>query len=116
MDMSGYMWICVDRCGYVWICVDMCRYVWIYVDMCVGWVGLGCKSRKTTFYVFRLFTPLFRRLRLSRASKTIDIEEIYRFISKILNFMPSGSVLNRFCVFRSIFDRFSIDVQSIDLR
>ena len=59
---------------------------------------IGCKSRKTGFYVFCLFTPLYRRFRLSRASQTIDIEKIYRLVSKILNFMPCGSVLSRFCV------------------
>ena len=57
-----------------------------------------CKSRKTGFYVFCLFTPLYGRFRLSRASQTIDIEKIYRLVSKILNFMPCGSVLGRFCV------------------
>ena len=59
---------------------------------------IGCKSRKTGFYVFCLFTPLYWRFRLSRASQTIDIEKIYRLVSKILNFMPCGSVLGRFCV------------------
>ena len=59
---------------------------------------IGCKSRKTMFYVFCLFTPLYGRFRLSRASQTIDIEKIYRLVSKILNFMPYGSVLSRFCV------------------
>ena len=59
---------------------------------------IGCKSRKTGFYVFCLFTPLYGRFRLSRASQTIDIEKIYRLVSKILNFMPCGSVLGRFCV------------------
>ena len=59
---------------------------------------IGCKSRKTSFYVFCLFTPLDPRFMLSRASQTIDIEKIYRLVSKILNFMPCGSVLSRFCV------------------
>ena len=53
---------------------------------------------KTMFYVFCLFTPLYRRFRLSRALQTIDLEEIYRLVSKILNFMACGSVLSRFCV------------------
>ena len=51
------------------------------------------------FYVFCIFTSLFRRFRLSRVSQTIDLEEIYRLVSKILNFAPYGSVLSRFCVF-----------------
>ena len=59
---------------------------------------IDCKSRKTGFYVFCLFTPLYRRFMLCRASQTIDIEKIYRLVSKILNFMPCGSVLGRFCV------------------
>ena len=59
---------------------------------------IGCKSRKTGFYVFCLFTPLYGRFRLSRASQTIDIEKIYRLVSKILNFMPCGLVLDLFCV------------------
>ena len=42
--------------------------------------------------------------------QTIDIEEIYRLVSKNLNFMAYGSVLNRSTIdFREIFDRFSID-------
>ena len=58
----------------------------------------GWKSWKNMFYVFCLFTPLYRRFRLSRVSQTIDLDEIYRFVSKILNFMPCGSVFGRFCV------------------
>ena len=53
---------------------------------------------KNRFYVFCLFTPLYRRFRLSRVSQTIDLDEIYRLVSKILNFMPCGSVFDRFCV------------------
>ena len=51
------------------------------------------------FYVFCIFTPLFRRFRLSRVSQTIDLEEIYRLVLKILNFSPNGSLLSRYCVF-----------------
>ena len=50
------------------------------------------------FYVFCLFTPLYRRFRLSRVSQSIDLDEIYRLVSKILNFTPCGSVFDRFCV------------------
>ena len=56
------------------------------------------KSWKTRFYVFCLFTPLFRRFRLSRAWHAQDLDEIYRLVSKILNFTPCGSVFDRFCV------------------
>ena len=51
------------------------------------------------FYIFCLFTPLFRRFRLSRVSHAQDLDEIYRLVSKILNFMPCGLVFGGFCVF-----------------
>ena len=54
--------------------------------------------RKTVFYVFYFFSPLYLRFRLSRVSQTIDLEEIYRLVSKILNFTPCGWLLSRFCV------------------
>ena len=50
------------------------------------------------FYVFCLFTPLFRRFRLSRVWHAQECEEIYRLVSKILNFIACGSVFDRFCV------------------
>ena len=50
------------------------------------------------FYVFCRLTPLYRRFRLSRVSQTQEREEIYRLVSKILNFTPCGSVFDRFCV------------------
>ena len=65
---------------------------------------IGLKSRKTGSHVFCIFTPLYRRFRPSGVLQTIDLEEIYRFVSKILNFMPSGSVLSHFYAF---FNRFS---------
>ena len=68
---------------------------------------IGCKSRKTTFRVFGIFTPLLRRLRLSRTSKTIDIEEIYRFMSKNIHFMPCGSVFGRFSVLCRVVENLS---------
>ena len=58
----------------------------------------GWKSWKTTFYVFCLFTPLYRRFRLSRVWHAQDLDEIYRLVSKILNFTPCGLVFDRFCV------------------
>ena len=58
----------------------------------------GCKSRKTCFYVFCFFTPLYGRFRLSRASQTIDIEKIYRLVLNNPFFMPCGSVFGRLCV------------------
>ena len=54
---------------------------------------IGCKSRKTGCYVFCIFTSLYGRFRLSHALQTIDLEEIYRLVSKILHFMACGSVL-----------------------
>ena len=68
----------------------------------IGGVQNGWKSRKTVFYVFCNFTHLSGRFRLSRLSQTIDLEEIYRFVSKILNFTPCGSVFGRFCVFDGV--------------
>ena len=56
------------------------------------------KCRKTKFYVFCLFTPLYRRFRLSRVWHAQECEEIYRLVSKILNFIACGSVLGRFSV------------------
>ena len=50
------------------------------------------------FYVFCLFTPLYRRFRVSRVSHAQECEEIYRLVSKVLNFTPCGSVFDRFCV------------------
>ena len=58
----------------------------------------GWKSWKTMLYVFCLFTPLYRRFRLSRVSQRIDLDEIYRLASKIVNFTPCGSVFDGFCV------------------
>ena len=45
---------------------------------------------------FCLSTPLYWRCRPSRVSKTIDLEEIYRLVSKIIHFVACGSVLSRF--------------------
>ena len=53
---------------------------------------------KQGFCVFCLFTPLNRRFRLSRVSQRIDLDEIYRLVSKFFNFTPCGSVFDRFCV------------------
>ena len=50
------------------------------------------------FYVFCLFTPLFRRFRLSRVWHAQEHEEIYRLVSKIIIFTPCGSVFYRFCL------------------
>ena len=58
------------------------------------------KSQEPMFYVFCLFSTLYRRFRLSRISQTQEHEEIYRLVSKILNFMPCGSVFDRVCVLR----------------
>ena len=50
-------------------------------------------QEKKVFYFFYLY----RRFRPSPVSQTIELEKIYRFVSKILDFMPYGSVLSRFC-------------------
>ena len=53
---------------------------------------------KRCFMFFAFFTPLYRRFRPSGVLQTVDLEEIYRFLSKILDFMPCGSVFGHFCV------------------
>ena len=58
---------------------------------------IGCKPRKKGFYVFYIFTSLYWRFRLSRALQTIDLQEIYRLVTKIRNFIACGSVLSRWC-------------------
>ena len=50
---------------------------------------------KTRVSRFCLFTPLLRRFRLSRVSKSIDLDDTYRLVSKMFNFMPCGSVLSK---------------------
>ena len=59
---------------------------------------MDANREKPCFTFFCLSTLLYGRFRLSHASQTIDLEEIYRLVSKTLNFMPCGSVLGRFCV------------------
>ena len=53
---------------------------------------------KHNFTFFCLFTSLYRRFRLSRVWHAQDLNEIYRFVSKNLNFMACGSLFGRFCV------------------
>ena len=53
---------------------------------------IACKSRKTTSYVFCIFTPLYRRFSLSSLAHGSGFDEIYRLLSKILHFMPPGSI------------------------
>ena len=67
-------------------------------DFSIRVLKLAANHEKQGFTVFCLCTPLDRRFMLCRASQTIDIEKIYRLVSKILNFMACGSVLGRFCV------------------
>ena len=56
------------------------------------------ESRENNFLGFCLFTLLYRRFRLSRVWHAQDLDEIYRLVSKNLNFMPCGSVFDRFSV------------------
>ena len=51
------------------------------------------------FLRFCIFTPLYRCFNFFHALQTIDFEEIYRSVSKVLDFMACGSVLGRFGVF-----------------
>ena len=104
-DFRRFSQIFADFRRFSQIFADFRRFSSIFVDFrrfhdfFCGGAQICWKSRKTTFYVFCLFTPLDRRFRLSRASQTVDLDEIYRMVSKILDFMASGSVLSRFCVF-----------------
>ena len=81
------------------------RFLMIFPLGRSNWLQITKKS----FYVFCIFAPLYRRFRPSRVLQTIELEKIYRFVLKILNFMPYGSVLSRFCDLY----RFSIDFQQI---
>ena len=47
---------------------------------------------------FLPFYPLILALQALSCLQAIDLEKIYRLVSKILNFMACGSVLGRFCV------------------
>ena len=85
----------------VWIEVDLrC----IFVDLTYMFLKFQqalklAESREKlvpTFFAF--LPPLYRRFRPSGALQTVDLEEIYRFLSKILDFMPCGSVFGHFCV------------------
>ena len=87
------------------LCADLCekRPEYVKVMKFHSFSFMGCSKllqivEKTMLYVFCLSTPLDRRFMLCRASQTIDIEKIYRLVSKILNFMACGSVLGHFCV------------------
>ena len=69
-----------------------------YGDLCADllknafFLKKGSKSRKTFFYVFSLFTSLFRRFTLSGIVLVKELDEINRSVSKNRHFMPSGSV------------------------
>ena len=97
VDFRRFSQIFVDFRRFSLIFVDFRWFSMIFDDF--HWCVRNCwKSWKTRFYVFCVFTSLYRRFRLSRVSQPIDLDEIYRLVSKILNFMPCGSVFDRFCV------------------
>uniref|UniRef100_T1J9J2 Uncharacterized protein n=1 Tax=Strigamia maritima TaxID=126957 RepID=T1J9J2_STRMM len=33
MDLYGFVWICMDLYGFVWICMDLYGFVWICMDL-----------------------------------------------------------------------------------
>ena len=85
---------CVDRHGsWVYVCRS-----YVHVPKISPGVQIGWKSRKTGLEVFCIFTPLYRRFRLSRAILTIQLIFLYRLVSKILNLTSYGSVLTRFSI------------------
>ena len=69
----------------------------VYPKISTG-AQIGWRSRKSGSRVFCILTPLYQHFRPCHVSQTINLEEIYRFVSKILNFMPCGLALGRFCV------------------
>ena len=63
------------------------RLRWLSIDF------HGChRFAKNQVLCFLGLTSLYRRFKLSHASQKIDLEEIYRLLSKNHNFMPCGSV------------------------
>ena len=79
----------------------------MYLD--VSGVYLGCnpklqqafklaERREQPVPTFFAFLPPYIGVSGSHALQTIDLEEVYRLVSKILNFMACGSVLGRFSV------------------
>ena len=103
---SGCIWMYLGRiCAYlrcIWVYLNLSGCIWgesgMYPKISTG-VQIGWKSRKTGSHIFCIFTSLYGRFRLSHALQTVDLEEIYRLVSKILHFMACGSVLGRFGVF-----------------
>ena len=55
------------------------------------------------FMFFVFLPPIFRRFRPSHVENPIKLDDTYRLVSKMLNFMPCGSVLGHFCVFSILF-------------
>ena len=75
----------------------------------IRYVRMSSKWRKTVFSIFWLFTPLYRRFRLPHICQTIDLEEIYRLVSNILNFKACGSVFGSFLCFTEEYRRSVIE-------
>ena len=72
---------------------------------------------KTTFHVFSLFTPLFRRFTLSGVVHGEELFEIYRSVSKILNFMASGSVSENLSkIYRKSIENLNTEPDAMKLR
>ena len=65
----------------------------------IGALKLAANREKQVFTFFAVLPPYIGVLGLLAYCKTIELEKIYRFVSEILDFMPYGSVLSRFCVF-----------------
>ena len=68
------------------------RYSTVFVLRRSEWL----KITKNNVLCFCLFKPLYRCFRLSRVPQRQGREEIYRLVSKILDFTPCGSVFDRF--------------------
>ena len=57
------------------------------------------ESPKNQGFTCFAFLSLISALRLSRVSKSIDLDEIYRLVSSIFHIIACGSVLGRAGVF-----------------
>ena len=85
----------------------MCRphgKMYFFVDFSIKALKLAANREKQVFTFFAFLSP-YIGFRPSRVCQKIELEKIYRFVSKIIDFMAYGSVMSRFCVL----DRFSID-------
>ena len=81
----------VDRFSIDFAVLEKCYFfvkLTTFSCRCSNWLQIA----KNKFSRFSLFTPLFRRVTLSSVAHASGFDEIYRSVSKIINFMASGSI------------------------